>query len=389
MAEIKSFERFDCSVAFARKCGKRSFFSNTVYANDKGLSSSMGSGWMRYDKGYAKVLVGGLAIAGGFVAWTSGGGAAAVALGDDGLPLEYDVNAIKRFWDREPRIVLWRLSQIVNTAGPFMARTAWDWQRGKLVSEDQQRARGAEMREALFELGPAFIKLGQLLSTRPDLLPQPVLEELRQLCDNVPSFPTSLAIEIIRKEIGQEGLEKFEDFTPDTQPIAAASLGQVYKLRLRGSDDVVAVKVQRPEMLRLVSLDLYLLRKWSQFVELSKSGLMKLGVLSPRKQYDVQLLDSFATASYLELDYENEGRNQDRFRLELLPLLKDQVRVPNVMWPLTSRKVLTSEWIEGTQLVKSSPETIKRLVPIGVECFLKQLLEVGYFHSDPHTANCK
>jgi predicted unusual protein kinase regulating ubiquinone biosynthesis (AarF/ABC1/UbiB family) len=336
-------------------------------------------------------------------------------LQDEGLPLTYEEPRIRDYWDAYPSVAAWRLSQIVNSVVPYLARLAFErfaWRPaagadpgpgpGPGSSEDALlAARAAELRELLTRLGPAFIKLGQVLSTRPDLVPQAYLDELRKLCDAVPAFPTAQAVAIVRAELGaawSEALQGLDD--PALEPMAAASLGQVYRLRLRlreeerGGPDgrlpetvTVAVKVQRPDMLRAVSLDLYLLRRYGQALEALKALLMSAGVLSPRKQFDVALLDSFASASYLELDYCTEAANQERFRRELVPRMRGQVRVPRVFWGCTSRKVLTSEWIDGEQLVRSSPQTIKRLVPVGVECFLAQLLDVGFFHSDPHSAN--
>jgi len=333
-------------------------------------------------------VVGGVAALGfAGVAWAyAGGRAELLRLDDEGLPLSYEVEAIKEFWDAHPRVVLWRLCQILHYVIPFLANTGMKYKMGMLDSEEAQVRHAQELTQLLTELGPTFIKFGQMLSTRPDLLPQAALSELQTLCDAVPSFPTSLARQIIRAELGERGLEAFQDLTDDTKPIAAASLGQVYKLRLENGRDV-AVKVQRPDMIRSVSLDLYILRLYSQFVELTKSALMKVGILTPRKQYDVNLIDCFARGSYKELDYENEGRNQEYFKRELVPRMNGKVRVPDVVWDLTSRKVLTTEWVHGKQLVKSSPETIARLTSVGVECFLKQILEIAVSHGDPHAGN--
>jgi aarF domain-containing kinase len=137
-------------------------------------------------------------------------------------------------------------------------------------------------------------------------------------------------------------------------------------------------------MIRAVSLDLYVLRKYTRFVESFKKVLMRIGVFVERKQFDVELLDTFAHASFYELDYVHEAANQERFAQHLHT---SNVYVPTVYHGWTTRRVLTTEWIEGKQLAKSSPETIRRLIPCGVECFLHQLLSIGFFHSDPHPGN--
>merc|ERR1719162_852079 len=140
-------------------------------------------------------------------------------------------------------------------------------------------------------------------------------------------------------------------------------------------------------MIRSVSLDLYILRHWANFVDNFKDSLMAVGIMEQRERYDVKLIDAFARASYQELDYNAEGRNQVRFIKELSPKMSHDIYVPPVFWSATNRKVLTTEWVEGKQLAKSSPEVIQRLTPIGVKCFLMQLLDTGFFHSDPHPGN--
>jgi len=318
--------------------------------------------------------------------YVSKAGTDILSLSDEGLPLSYDPEQIERFWAEHPRIVLWRLRQLSIELIPFFSR--W-WIESKLYgfSENDLKRKASVLRKKLTDLGPAFIKLGQLLSTRPDILPQEVLSELQTLCDAVPPFPTSKAIEIFLEEMKPSSILQFENFNAETKPIAAASLGQVYKLKMLNSDNYVAVKIQRPDMIRTVSLDLYLLRKYAAFVEAFKSGLMEFGILSRRKQFDLDLVDCFARGSYSELDYCNEARNQELFLQDLVPRLRNRITVPKVYNEFTTRKILTTEWIEGKQLAQSSPEVIKRLVPVGVECFLEQLLQMGVFHCDPHAGN--
>jgi aarF domain-containing kinase len=142
----------------------------------------------------------------------------------------------------------------------------------------------------------------------------------------------------------------------------------------------VAVKVQRPDMIDSISLDLYILRSWGHVVEFVKSKT------TAQRPYDVQLFDTFGKATYAELDYINEGKNQDFFAAAFKEKVPE-VRVPAVFWEATSRRVLTSEWIEGKQLAQSPPEVITKLTTVGVKCFLVQLLELGAFHSDPHPGN--
>ena len=192
---------------------------------------------------------------------------------------------------------------------------------------------------------------------------------------------------------------------PNTLPIASASLGQVYKLKLRSEsqnvkqtsdpswcrcqkhcqvidEKIVAVKVQRPDMAMYVLRDLYIIRQWSKFVE-----WFKVKFTYQTRPYDVDLVDTFGGASLKELDYINEAQNQENFRRDLMHRMGSKIYIPAVHEKMTTRKVLVSEWIEGIQLAKSDKATIQKLTPVGVECFLTQLLETGQFHSDPHPGN--
>ncbi len=183
------------------------------------------------------------------------------------------------------------------------------------------------------ELGPCFVKLGQALSIRPDILPNAVLLELQKLCDAVPSFPNEVAMEVMRQELGRDPKEVFQDLDDSTEPIAAASLGQVYRLRLKSDSSVVAVKVQRPDMAEAILKDLYILRNMARVVEKVKS------IVTYQRPYDVALIDTFAEASLLELDYLNEAENQEKFIKDLVPKMGGQVYVPKVYKQFTTRKV--------------------------------------------------
>lgn len=287
------------------------------------------------------------------------------SVNEEGLPRTYDVEQITRFWRGRPDLVFRRAAHIGINVLPFLCSTAVEYKLGRLAERENLVEKGVQLRELLTRLGPAFIKLGQVLSSRPDLLAQPVLEELQKLCDEVPGFPTAAAREIVRQELGEEKLGKLIGFDDDTDVHAAASLGQVYKLRLETGEGVkdVAVKVQRPDMIKTVSLDVLLLREYAKCVELFKRALMAAGVLSKRKQYDVSLIDSFAAGSYLELDYCNEAANQLKFKQELVPRLNGKIRVPEVFLEFTSRKVLTTEWIHGRKLASANQEVIAAFIP--------------------------
>ncbi len=317
------------------------------------------------------------------------------------LPRAYAPEPFEKFWGGQHRCVAARrVFEIAGTLIPFAGRAVWHYnvtnRNGDAWDEHVQAQWGVELRETLTKLGPTFIKAGQAISIRPDLLPTPILVELQKLCDEVPAFPTARAKALLESELGGPAEQFFEAPFPSS-PIAAASLGQVYKCRLlkpigaHAAGSEVALKIQRPDMIACVSRDLYIMRKYTQFIERFKQMLMSTGVLGSRKQFDVALLDTFARASYFELDYEHEASNQERFAKELRGL--DRVYVPYVHRVdaqdrrTTTRRVLTTEWIDGVQLAQSSPEVINKLIGPGVECFLEQLLRFGFFHCDPHPGN--
>ena len=337
--------------------------------------------------GRGAALTSGVALGGVGAAavWTRNAEAEYAALSEDGLPLTYDPEGIAAFWSAHRKIALRRVGVIAARVVPFAAGMAVE----RLTVSDEEKevvqaARARGLRELLTELGPTFIKFGQMLSIRPDVVPPVALAELQKLCDAVPSYPTAEALALIEEELGAPAATLFDGLDSSTAPIAAASLGQVYRCRLK-TGETVAVKVQRPDMLLAVSLDLYLLRKYMRCVDVYKKRVLT-GIFgaADRKSFDVALLDTFAQASYRELDYVHEGKNQDRMAAYLSG---GTVRVPAVHWAVSSRKVLATEWIEGVQLAKSPPEVIRALVPTGVDCFLAQLLQHGFFHSDPHPGN--
>ncbi len=301
-------------------------------------------------------------------------------LDDSGLPKIYVPAQMESYWDKKSiSIPLGRAVEITRNVIPFACHC--------LVASDNLEANAKKFRNLLTDLGPAFIKFGQMLSIRPDILPPVVVAELQKLCDSVPPYPTEKAIELIEEELGTGTVDHlFEGLDVRTKPFAAASLGQVYKVKMRKTGETVALKVQRPDMIRKVSLDLYLLRKYARAVEYVKKAAMRVGFIAERKAYDLDLLDAFATASYLELDYEHEAANQERISKLLIPKIgADKMHIPRVL--LSSRKVLVSEFIEGVQLAKSNKKTIQKLIPVGVKVYLSQLLDIGYFHSDPHPGN--
>ena len=242
-----------------------------------------------------------------------------------------------------------------------------DYVSGK--SDENQVKRAIELRNIMTSLGPAYIKLGQALSIRPDLLSPAAMNEMQKLCDKVPSFDSGIAMKQLEQELGKPWYEIYSDLSPE--PIAAASLGQVYKGRLMSGEEV-AVKVQRPGVLETVTVDLYIIRQLGLFLRNFPDITARADV--------VALLDEWAARFFEELDYVREGNNATRFAR----LIRDdlpQVVVPKTYEEFTSRRVLTTEWLEGEKLSQSQADDVGKLVNVGVICYLKQLLDTGFFHA--------
>jgi predicted unusual protein kinase regulating ubiquinone biosynthesis (AarF/ABC1/UbiB family) len=288
----------------------------------------------------------------------------------------YDPQAIAEHYRRQPLLVLRRWLSILLPALNFVLSRWWDRVTGRI--EQNQRKRAVQLRLILTRLGPAYIKIGQALSTRPDLMKAAYLEELTKLQDQLPPFPNDVAFRFIEEELGAPPDQLYAELTE--QPIAAASLGQVYKGKLK-TGETVAVKVQRPDLAEQITLDIYILRGlagWAQKrIKRIRSDL-------------VAILDELALRLLEETDYTQEGRNAERFA-QLYSYLPD-IYVPRIYWQYTRRRVLTMEWITGTKLnqleaIQAQGIDARYLVDVGVQCSLRQLLEHGFFHADPHPGN--
>jgi predicted unusual protein kinase regulating ubiquinone biosynthesis (AarF/ABC1/UbiB family) len=290
--------------------------------------------------------------------------------------LGYDPIAIAQYYSTQPLKVFGRFISIFIPIVNFALGLWLD----KVTKRSKQNLgkRATQIRRLLTKLGPAYIKIGQALSTRPDLVPPQFLEELAQLQDNIPAFSNEIAYQFIEEELGDRPEAIYAEISD--LPIAAASLGQVYKGKLWSGEDV-AIKVQRPGLADSIALDLHVVRTlaiWAQtnFKQI-RSNL-------------VSIVDEFAERIFEEMDYENEGRNAEKFA-ELYGSMQD-IYVPSIYWQYTGRRVLTMEWITGTKLtnleaVAAQGLNATYLVEVGVQCSLRQLLEHGFFHADPHPGN--
>jgi predicted unusual protein kinase regulating ubiquinone biosynthesis (AarF/ABC1/UbiB family) len=290
--------------------------------------------------------------------------------------LTYDPIAIAAYYQRRPLQVIGRLFQIFIPFASF--GLTWWLGKGSTPSIEKQRRRAIWLREMLTKLGPAFIKVGQALSTRPDLVAPIYLEELARLQDQLPPFDNEIAYRFIEEELGDRPENIYAELSE--KPIAAASLGQVYKGKLK-TGETVAVKVQRPGLAERITLDIYLMR--------GISGLMMRYIKQVRSNL-IAITDEFAARIFEEMDYTHEGHNAEHFD-ELYGNLPD-IYVPRIYWKYTGRRVLTMEWITGTKLtqldaIREQGIDATHLIDVGVQCSLRQLLEHGFFHADPHPGN--
>ncbi|KAL3797732.1 hypothetical protein HJC23_000277 [Cyclotella cryptica] len=410
----------------------------------------------------------------GYLEWSSASSAAS-SNQLSSIPRDcYDVHAIQKYWEARPISAVRRVIRIACELSPVACEYVYKfhlWPRmvnnlnsltghyyqssmknesrcesteilsNKLFDvsissqekDYQERNLARKLRRALTNLGPTFIKVGQQLSIRPDLVSPIVLYELQRLCDAVPPFECSIAMRVLADELestrrtglkqnkkrNNEDVKSIISKVFDEMPtlVASASLGQVYKAKLRPVDEksepeCVAIKIQRPDILQTVTLDLFLMVTYGKFVDKICS------FLTNQIPYHEAFLNGFSKGAFMELNYLHEAENQTFFRNEihsrfsgpkpqwsfirgklsqfgrsLFRVHRDRdgdpakVIVPKVYSEYTTERILVTEWINGKPLAQAPPEQIRELIPVGVELFLCQLLDIGKFHADPHPGN--
>ena len=238
---------------------------------------------------------------------------------------------------------------------------------------------GIKLREVLQSLGPTFIKLGQIASTRRDLVPSEIAKELEKLQDQVSGFPFQQVQEIIEMELGEKLEDIFQEF--NEKPVASASIGQVHQAVLR-TGEMVAVKVQRPDIRSTVQTDLEILDDITRMMEAN---------LSWAKTYQVRkMMAEFSNSLLAELDYQTEGRNGERIAKQFQD--NPEVVIPKIYWDYSTNKVLTMDYITGVKVnqietLKEEGYNLKLIARRITDSMLHQILMEGFFHGDPHPGN--
>ena len=257
----------------------------------------------------------------------------------------------------------------------------WSYRGGMTEAAKQRRRKGLAIwiRETLLELGPTFIKVGQLFSTRADLFPTEYVEELSKLQDKVPAFSYEQVRTIVEQDLGKPIQVLYSSFDPI--PIAAASLGQVHRAQLHSGEEVV-VKVQRPGLQKLFQIDLAILKGIARYFQNHPDW--------GRGRDWMGIYEECCRILYQEIDYLREGRNADTFRRNFRG--ENWVHVPRVYWRYTSPRVLTLEYLPGIKIshyeaLEAAGLDRRRLAQLGARAYLHQLLNDGFFHADPHPGN--
>jgi predicted unusual protein kinase regulating ubiquinone biosynthesis (AarF/ABC1/UbiB family) len=280
-------------------------------------------------------------------------------------------------WQQSLRSPIVRQLEIFSFTTQFLTFLLWDRLTGANRGKKRQR-RAKWLVDRLMNLGPTFIKIGQSLSTRADLIPLEYIEQLTQLQDRVPEFNSQEAIRVIETELGQPLDNLFASFT--VSPLACASLGQVHRARLLSGEEVV-IKVQRPNLEGLFNLDFELLHRLTRW----------LNIFPVVKKYNLEAIyQEFFELLFQEIDYIHEGKNADRFRENFKNY--PQVKVPLVYWQYTTRRVLTLEYVPGIKVddretLLANGINVDGIIQLGICSYLKQLLQDGFFQSDPHPGN--
>jgi ubiquinone biosynthesis protein len=296
------------------------------------------------------------------------------------LPLGQQIRELNRFRNIAEILARNGLGMLLDQTefGRFLPR-GWRRRAEKADQEMRRLSLAERVRHTLEDLGPTYIKLGQLLSGRGDLLPPGFADELTKLLDAAPAFSYEEVVQQITRELGKPPEEIFSTF--DRTPVAAASIGQVHRAVLPNGDRVV-IKVQRPNIEQMIQSDLDLLMRQASFWERRSE--------TARRYTPTEIVEELGYALKNELDYKIEAQSIDRFYQAYSN--EPNIRIPKVYWEYTTRRVIVMEEIQGTKLteldrLKRDGYDLAAIAEIGTDFYLKQIFEDGFFHADPHPAN--
>lgn len=265
----------------------------------------------------------------------------------------------------------------------------WDYMRGVLTggnSDEPKLPTPEVLRKMLIELGPFYVKFGQLLSTRPDLLPARYIEALSSLQAKVPSVEWILIEQVIRRELNQPIERVFSKINPE--PVAAGSIAQIHHATLVSGEEV-AIKVQRPEIANIVEKDIKLIKGIAELVSYTDFG----------DDYDVEsLAEEFTSAVKAELDFLKEASYTEKLKLNIAKsTLFDttKIMIPEIYWDISTENILVMEWLDGTPLLEAklegSPAQVEKkrqeISTVLFRAFFQQIFIDGFFHADPHPGN--
>lgn len=302
---------------------------------------------------------------------------------------QYDPHDLDSAFRNHPWRLAFRLWLLLRIVMLFAILGWWEHKSPFKLSEQalaQREKRAAErFRQALIDLGPTFIKIGQLLSTRPDILPLGFIHELESLQDRVPPFDSAIALATLKGELGQEATELFAEF--DVRPLSAASIGQVHRAKLPTGEEVV-VKIQRPHLETTIRLDLAILRRIASWAQ--GRDVTRFGVPVARDMPYVAIVDRFAQSLYDQIDFVREAENLETFRRNFADF--PGVSAPKPFWEFTTTRVLTEEYVPGFKFddypgMAAAGLDYVAIANKGVRSFIKQVLEDGWFHADTHPGN--
>lgn len=286
----------------------------------------------------------------------------------------YDPATARAYFDSRLDKVIIRSLQVASLSAKFGINLGLDYLNNNIEKNADLRAK--QLTDLLTTLGPSFIKVGQSLSIRTDLLSPAYVRGLKSLQDQVPPFPSDEAYAMIEEELGMDVDEVFE--TLGEEPVAAASLGQVYKGTLKSDGRTVAVKVQRPDIMNEIALDMYLIRELAAI--LKRAFTLNTDLVATTDAWGVGFVD--------ELNYFDEAENAIRFTesMQTTPLA-NVVFSPPVVEEYTSERILVTEWVDGVRLDRSDQKDVTVLCSIAMNTYLTMMLETGLLHCDPHPGN--